>query len=59
VLTSGDYFGELAVVDGTARSAMIVANRELHVMRLPWRALLRLARRHPAIPLTVLENLGS
>jgi len=59
VLGSGDYFGELAVVDDTARSAMIVATRGLHVMRIPWRALLRLARRHPAIPLTVLENLGS
>jgi CRP-like cAMP-binding protein len=58
-LGSGDFFGGVAVVDGTARSATVVATRGLHVMRLPWRALLRLARRHPAIPLTVLENLGS
>jgi len=56
-LSTGDYFGELALVDRAARSATVAATQELHVMRLPAHSVLRLARRHPAITLTLLTNL--
>jgi CRP-like cAMP-binding protein len=34
-LTTGDYFGEMALLDGGPRSATVVAASDLHVMRLP------------------------
>jgi CRP/FNR family transcriptional regulator, cyclic AMP receptor protein len=56
-LRTGDYFGELAVIDGCPRSATVVATSELQLMKLPSRSVLQLARRHPAITLRMLENL--
>ena len=56
-LRTGDYFGEVAMIDGRPRSATVVAASELQVMRLPSRSVVKLARRHPAIPLAMLENL--
>jgi CRP/FNR family transcriptional regulator, cyclic AMP receptor protein len=56
-LRTGDYFGEVALIDGRPRSATIVATSELHLMRLSSRSVLKLARRHPAITLTMLKNL--
>jgi CRP-like cAMP-binding protein len=56
-LRTGDYFGELAVIDGRPRSATVVATSELHVMKLPSRSLLNLAHRDPALTLTMLKNL--
>jgi CRP/FNR family cyclic AMP-dependent transcriptional regulator len=58
-LRTGDYFGELALLDGTSRSASVVATQELYVMRLPRRSFLRLAQRDPRISLTMLRNLGA
>jgi CRP/FNR family transcriptional regulator, cyclic AMP receptor protein len=54
----GDYFGELALVDGALRSSNVVATQGLHVIRLPAHAVLRLARQHPALTLTMLRNLS-
>ena len=54
----GDYFGESALIDGAPRSATVVAMHDLHVMRLPARSLMRLARKHPAMTLTMLRNLS-
>ena len=58
-LHTGDYFGELALVDGAPRSATVVATHELHVMALPRQSVLRLARRRPAMTLTMLSNLST
>jgi CRP/FNR family cyclic AMP-dependent transcriptional regulator len=58
-LRTGDYFGELGLLNGAARSATVVATRELHVMSLPRQSFLRLASHHPAISLTMLRNLGA
>jgi CRP/FNR family transcriptional regulator, cyclic AMP receptor protein len=55
----GDYFGEMALLDGAPRSATVVATGELHVMRLPRRAFLSLAEHEPAVALRMLGNLGS
>jgi CRP/FNR family cyclic AMP-dependent transcriptional regulator len=41
-LTTGDYFGEMALLDGGPRSATVVATDILHVMRLPRETFLRL-----------------
>jgi CRP-like cAMP-binding protein len=58
-LGTGDYFGELGVLDDAPRSASIVASSELHVIRLPRAAFLRLARRDPDVSLQLLSTLGS
>jgi CRP/FNR family cyclic AMP-dependent transcriptional regulator len=55
----GEYFGEMGLIDGAPRSATIVATRDLHVMRLPAKSVLALARRDPAITLTMLRNLST
>jgi CRP/FNR family transcriptional regulator, cyclic AMP receptor protein len=57
VLRVGEYFGEVALIDGLPRSATVVAMSHVQVMKLPSRSVLKLARRHPAITLTLLENL--
>jgi CRP/FNR family transcriptional regulator, cyclic AMP receptor protein len=58
-LRTGDYFGELALIDGGARSATVFAANELQVMRLPRRLFLQLAERDPRISLRMLRDLGA
>jgi CRP-like cAMP-binding protein len=58
-LRTGDYFGELGLLDGVPRSATVVATGHLHVMRLPRNAFLRIARHEPSISLAMLNTLGS
>ena len=58
-LHTGDYFGELAVIDGRPRSATVVATSDVHVMKLPARSVMKLARRHPAMTLTMLRDLST
>lgn len=57
-LRIGDYFGELSLLDGTPRSATVIATSELHVMKLPRQAFLGLAQ-DPEIALKMLRTLGS
>jgi CRP-like cAMP-binding protein len=57
VLGAGQYFGEVAVIDDRPRSATVLALTYVHVMKLPSRAVLKLARRHPGITLTMLRDL--
>jgi CRP/FNR family cyclic AMP-dependent transcriptional regulator len=58
-LSAGDYFGELALLDGEPRSATVVATAELHVMRLPRRVLIELLNEDPSIAQTMLAELGT
>jgi CRP-like cAMP-binding protein len=58
-LRTGDYFGELGLLSGAPRSATVVAAGELHVMKLPRDAFLRVAQHEPAIALELLGTLGA
>ena len=58
-LRTGDYFGELGLLGSVPRSATVVATEELHVMRLPRNAFLRIAQREPSISLAMLGTLGA
>jgi CRP/FNR family transcriptional regulator, cyclic AMP receptor protein len=55
----GDYFGEMAVIDGGPRSATIVALSELQVMQVPREAFLELAEDEPALTASMLAKLGA
>jgi len=57
-LRTGDYFGELSLLEGTPRSATVVAVSELHVMRLPRKAFARLTE-DPTASQEMLHTLGS
>ena len=58
-LTTGDYFGEIGLLDGGPRSAFVVAKSELQVLRLPRRAFYEVVERHPTVARTFLIELGS
>jgi CRP/FNR family transcriptional regulator, cyclic AMP receptor protein len=58
-LRAGDYFGEMAVLDGGPRSATVVATSELQVMRVPREAFLELAEDEPALTANMLAQLGA
>ena len=58
-LRTGDYFGELSLLDGTPRSATVIAAGELHLMKLPRQAFMGLARHNPGISLKMLNTLGA
>jgi len=57
-LRIGDYFGELSLLDGTPRSATVIATSELHVMKLSRQVFLSLAQ-DPEVALEMLRTLGS
>ena len=57
-LTVGDYFGEMALLDGEPRSATVVAVGELQTMRLPRPQFIRLLREEPSIGIAMLGELG-
>ncbi|HET9675071.1 MAG TPA: cyclic nucleotide-binding domain-containing protein [Gaiellaceae bacterium] len=58
LLQPGDYFGEMALLDGGARSATIVAVSELQTMRLPRAPFLKLLEREPQIAIGMLGGLA-
>lgn len=57
-LTTGDYFGELGLLGGDARTATVVALSELHVMRLPRRAFLELLE-EDGVAVQIMAELGA
>ncbi len=52
----GDFFGEVAVLDGAPRSATVTAQTPLTAIRLFRRTLLRLFKSEPTIALKVLDG---
>jgi CRP/FNR family cyclic AMP-dependent transcriptional regulator len=57
-LRTGDYFGEMALLDGGPRSATIVSIGELQTMRLPREPFLRLLEREPQIAIAIIGELA-
>jgi CRP/FNR family cyclic AMP-dependent transcriptional regulator len=53
----GDFFGELSAIDGGPRSASIVAETPMHVLRLFRRTLTRLIEEEPQVALTLLDGI--
>jgi CRP-like cAMP-binding protein len=58
-LRTGDYFGEIALLDGKPRSATVIASDELHVMRLPRQTFLDLVEHEAGVAHTILTELGA
>jgi CRP/FNR family transcriptional regulator, cyclic AMP receptor protein len=59
VLSVGDHFGEIGLVDGGSRSASVVATSDLHVMRLPQHAFEDALERSPSIAWRLLTELAT
>jgi len=57
-LTTGDYFGEMGLLDGEPRSATVIALSDLHVMRLSRRAFDDAVERHPSLARQFMAELG-
>ncbi len=57
-LGPGDYFGELALLDGGIRSASVVADTDLKVLVLGQREFLGVLEQVPAVTTKILEHMA-
>jgi CRP-like cAMP-binding protein len=57
-LQPGDFFGEMALVDGGPRSATITAASEVRAMKLPRPAFIKAVEQDPRIGLAIMEALA-
>ena len=57
-LRPGDFFGELALIDGGPRSATITATSEVRVMQLPRSSFLKALEQDPQIGLAIMQALA-
>jgi CRP-like cAMP-binding protein len=57
-LQTGDYFGEMALLDGEPRSATVTAVGELQTMRLPRKPFMKLLQQEPSIAIALLTDLA-
>jgi CRP-like cAMP-binding protein len=58
-LGRGDYFGEIALIDGEPRSATITATTELHAMKLPRRVFRKILEQEPPVAVALLTQLAT
>ena len=58
VLRPGDFFGEMALIDGGPRSATIIATSQVRVMMVQRRPFLKVLKRNPQIGLAIMETLA-
>lgn len=57
-LGPGDYFGEMALLDGGVRSATVFAVRNLRTLELPRNAFVSLLRQEPGIAMVLTAELS-
>ena len=57
-LGPGDYFGEMALLDGGVRSATVFAVRNLRTLEVPRNAFIALLRQEPGIALVLTAELS-
>jgi CRP/FNR family transcriptional regulator/CRP/FNR family cyclic AMP-dependent transcriptional regulator len=57
-LGPGDFFGELSLLDGEARSATVVAETSMRVVRIERTAFRRLLRDEPDLSIKLLEGMA-
>jgi CRP-like cAMP-binding protein len=57
-LRAGDFFGEMALIDGGPRSATVTAATAVRTMQLPRRAFLQALEEDPRIALAIMESLA-
>jgi CRP/FNR family transcriptional regulator, cyclic AMP receptor protein len=58
VLRPGDFFGEMALIDGGPRSATIIAASQVRVMMVQRRPFLKVLKQNPQIGLAIMETLA-
>ena len=58
VLRPGDFFGEMALIDGGPRSATIIAASPVRVMMVQRRAFLKALKENPQIGLAIMKTLA-
>lgn len=58
VFRKGDFFGEMALLDGEPRSASVSAATELQAMKIPHRPFLKLLEQEPKIAVAMLRELA-
>ena len=57
-LGPGDFFGEMALIDGGPRSATVIAATHVRAMMVQRRAFLKAVKQNPQIGLAIMENLA-
>ena len=58
VFREGDFFGEMALLDGEPRSASVSAATELQTIEIPHRPFLKLLEQEPKIAVAMLRELA-
>ncbi len=58
-LGPGSYFGEMALIDGEVRSATVMAETDVHCLRVSRAPFLRLVRSEPEVAVILLRHLAA
>jgi CRP/FNR family transcriptional regulator, cyclic AMP receptor protein len=58
-LAAGEYFGEMALLDGAPRSATVTAEKDVLLLEIGRTAFARLLKEEPAITLALLRSLAA